>query len=263
MKKRLLTTSIAVLLILSQALSLADSATIRYNEKNSTVNVRLQAQDYTQYKVLVQKSKQKYFYNVYDNDETFPLQMGSGAYRVVIYKRISGKKYRPIKNLGTILHLGENDVYLQSVQNIDWKKTSKAVKIAKELALDKAQTEEQFKTIYEKVVRTVVYDNLKARIASKNHRYLPNIDETLLEGKGICYDYSSLIASMLRSLGIPTKMVHGRSKNTGKTYHAWNEVLLNGKWIVVDSTIDAGLYRRHRKYNFEKPNKDYKGSKNF
>ncbi len=263
MKKRLLATGISILLILSQGLTMADSALIRYNEKNSTVNVRLEADDYTKYKVMVQKSKKKYFYNVYDNDETFPLQMGSGAYRVVVYKNISGKKYRPIKNLGRIMKLGENDVYLQSIQNISWDDTSKAVKIAKELSLDKAETEEQFKSIYEKVVKTVVYDNLKARMASKNHRYLPDIDETLLEGKGICYDYSSLMASMLRSLGIPTKMVHGRSKNTGKTYHAWNEVLINGEWVVVDSTIDAGLYRRNREYDFEKAEKDYKGSKNF
>jgi len=69
--------------------------------------------------------------------------------------------------------------------------------------------------------------------------YLPDIEKTYLEETGICYDYAALFAAMLRSIGIPTKLVKGYSKENPEVYHAWNEVLINGTWIVVDTTLDA------------------------
>lgn len=59
---------------------------------------------------------------------------------------------------------------------------------------------------------------------------------------GICYDYSSLFGSMLRSLGIPTKLVMGR-KDDIEAYHSWNEVYLEdeNKWVTIDTTYDAGM----------------------
>ena len=47
---------------------------------------------------------------------------------------------------------------------------------------------------------------------------------------------------MLRSVGVPTKLVMGR-KNDIKEYHAWNQVYLadNNEWINIDTTYDAGL----------------------
>ncbi|MBU5438687.1 transglutaminase domain-containing protein [Tissierella sp. MSJ-40] len=45
---------------------------------------------------------------------------------------------------------------------------------------------------------------------------------------------------MLRSQGIPTKLVKGY-KNDLKAYHAWNEVLLDNNWVIVDTTYDAAL----------------------
>ncbi len=263
MYKRLLVIFVTLALMFALGISFADDGTISFNEKNSTVSVKLIDSDYSQYKVLVQKSNSKYFYNLYKENEVFPLQMGSGTYQVAIYKHVSGKKYRPINSTSQVVNLGENDVYLQSVQNINWEDTMRAIKLAKELSLDKAKTEEQFKAIYDEIVKTIVYDDFKAQIVSQDVRYLPVIDETLDKRSGICYDYSSLMASMLRSLNIPTKMVHGKSSNTGDVYHAWNEVLLNGKWIVVDSTVDAGLFGANMNYNFDKPVQDYKGTKNF
>lgn len=51
-----------------------------------------------------------------------------------------------------------------------------------------------------------------------------------------CGGIATLVASVFRSLGIPTKIVHGRFiENDPEMRHAWNEVLLeNGKWIPFD-----------------------------
>jgi transglutaminase-like putative cysteine protease len=95
------------------------------------------------------------------------------------------------------------------------------------------------------VVDNIEYDS--AKVYNLMYDYLPDIEKTYLEKTGICYDYASLFAAMLRSIGIPAKLVKGYSKENPDVYHAWNEVLLNGKWIVVDTTLDASNPRSNEK----------------
>ena len=66
--------------------------------------------------------------------------------------------------------------------------------------------------------------------------YLPDPDETLSTKKGICYDYAALAAAMLRSQGIPTKLITGYVSSGGsELYHAWNMIWLEESgWITVE-----------------------------
>ena len=79
--------------------------------------------------------------------------------------------------------------------------------------------------------------------------YLPQVDEVLETRKGICLDYSSLMASMLRTQGIPTRMEIGYA---GTAYHAWISCYLkeigwvngiiqfDGKnWSMMDPTFTS------------------------
>lgn len=261
MKRKICVLSLILSLLFLQGNVFADGASIEFDAENSVVRVKFDSSNYENYKVQVSKGSTKYNYNLYDGDEVFPLQMGSGSYTVKLYERVSGNKYRSISSKTNYLKLEENKVFLQSVQNINWSDKSKAISLAKELGLEKATTKEQFQSIYDEIVKSIVYDYQKA--SSVSTRYLPTIDSVYVEKKGICYDYSALMASMLRSLNIPTKMIHGYSVNTGEVYHAWNEVLLNEKWIVVDTTIDAQLFRMGNPYQGEKSTGDYKAEKEF
>ena len=59
--------------------------------------------------------------------------------------------------------------------------------------------------------------------------YLPDIDSTLSSGTGICFDYAAVMASMLRSLGIPTKLTIGYSASVR---HAWVDVYIESiGWV--------------------------------
>ncbi len=51
-----------------------------------------------------------------------------------------------------------------------------------------------------------------------------------------CGARATVVASILRKLNIPTKIIHGRYiENNPEMRHAWNEVLLdNGKWVAFD-----------------------------
>lgn len=80
--------------------------------------------------------------------------------------------------------------------------------------------------------------------------------------KGICYDYSSTLAGILRSNNIPTKVVMGFAPEID-TLHAWNEILVDGKWVVVDTTYDSAYANAGQEYTMKKdgslfqPNKVY------
>jgi len=61
--------------------------------------------------------------------------------------------------------------------------------------------------------------------------------------KGDCSEHSDLFTALARSLGIPTRSVSGLifsgDENTGNFgAHAWNEVVIDGKWVAVDPTWD-------------------------
>lgn len=91
------------------------------------------------------------------------------------------------------------------------------------------------------MVKNIQYDTEKA--ATVQNGYLPSPDETLRTGKGICFDYASLAAAMLRSEGIPCKLITGYVGE--ETYHAWNSFYLESEgWITVEIRAKADEWQR-------------------
>ncbi len=62
--------------------------------------------------------------------------------------------------------------------------------------------------------------------------------EIISEKKGDCSEHALLFTTLARAVGIPAREVSGLSYMGDKTLafgpHAWNEVLLDGKWVTVD-----------------------------
>ncbi|MBQ2582903.1 MAG: transglutaminase domain-containing protein, partial [Erysipelotrichaceae bacterium] len=84
----------------------------------------------------------------------------------------------------------------------------------------------------------------KAKAESVQSGYLPDPDETLATGKGICFDYASLTASMLRSQGIPTKLIFGYV-SPNDVYHAWNMIYTEeAGWIVAEFKVNENDWNR-------------------
>jgi transglutaminase/protease-like cytokinesis protein 3 len=61
---------------------------------------------------------------------------------------------------------------------------------------------------------------------------------------------------MLRSEGIHTKLLKGY-KSDMKEYHAWNEVLIDGNWVTIDTTYDAALNNLKNKPSMYKNSNEY------
>ena len=185
-------------------------------------------------KVKIEKDK-TYFYDLKNDGtvENFSLQMGNGEYKISILENIEGVFYLPVSTKTVIQNLkNPNEAFLTSIQNINWNKDSFAVVKAKELTKKLKYNTSKVKAIYKFLLK-----NYKYEYETYKSGYLPNIDAIFKSHKGMCYDYSSMFAAMLRSIGIPTKLVTGDSKNT-KGFHAWNEVYLNKKWVIIDVSYD-------------------------
>lgn len=226
-------------------------------------------------KLIIQKDEKKYTYNLkskatYDN---FPLQMGDGNYSLKVYENTTGTKYKNVyAESSTIDIKDEIAVFLTSNQQISWNLENKAIILANELVI-KALKDKQAKNknvlnvvlsdnekiavIYNYVINNMDYDYNKIKTLA--YDYIPSIDTILQDRKGICFDYSVLLASMLRSQGIPAKLIKGYSTNTS-VYHAWNEIYLSSekRWIIVDTTFDAYMVDNKKSYTMEKALKDYK-----
>lgn len=85
--------------------------------------------------------------------------------------------------------------------------------------------------------------------------------------QSICYGYSNLFAAMARAVGLRAKVVNGAIiwPTLGQSWaaqgqsqeHAWNEVLVNGQWITLDTTWDSGNMDFKTKTFTQAPHADY------
>lgn len=182
----------------------------------------------------------------YDHDltpgkrEFFPL-MGSGSYDVKIYEQFSGNKFAPLVE-GTFEVNISNSIstYLYPNKYVDFDGNSACVKKAAEVCAGITDDVEKIAEIFNYVTENISYD--KTLAATVQSGYVPNPDNTLSKGTGICFDYTSLFAAMCRSQGIPTRLVIGYAEP--KIYHAWNEVYTEETgWITPE------LFLKKKGYN--------------
>lgn len=202
-------------------------------------------------KVIIECGSDKYTYDLNGKGEydSYPLQMGNGKYKVSVFENITGNKYSTKQTATIDVKLtDENSPFLVPNIYVKFSETTAAVKKANELTDGVTDELEKLDIIYNYIISNIIYDTEKAKTVKSG--YLPDVDDTLSTNKGICFDYASIMAVMLRAEGIPAKLVTGYSSNLS-AYHAWNEVytketgwiILNemyldgDEWKLMDSTI--------------------------
>lgn len=117
---------------------------------------------------------------------------------------------------------------------IDLESDEIVISKAAELRESSDSNEEFIDKVY-KLIRSMEYDQeLFDKNKETGRLYIPDINSKFEESKGICVDKSWMVALMLRSQGIPTKIVDGYQEFIGA--HSWNEVLINGQWVHIDAT---------------------------
>lgn len=196
-------------------------------------------------KFQVIKGDITYNYNI-DSKGTpsiFPIQSGDGDYQFKVMENITDKKYSKMYAVECTVKLeDEFQPFLRPSDYVNYSETSACVKKAQELSKDASDVLEVVGGVFEYVCDTVKYDKKKAQTVQTG--YLPDPDETMKTGKGICFDYAALAAAMLRSQGIPTKMVFG-NVSPDDLYHAWNMFYTEETgWVTVKYEAKGGDWNR-------------------
>lgn len=178
--------------------------------------------------------------------QVFPFSDGSGDYRIGVYTNVENTLYAT--EYQTTLSVSLQNEYLPFLypnQYVWFTKDTKAVEKAARIVSPADTDLDAVALIYDYVVNHVSYDWDEAKNVESG--YLPDVDEVLESGKGICFDYSALMAAMLRSQRIPTRLEIGYA---GTTYHAWISTYIeeigwvngiiqfNGTdWSLMDPTL--------------------------
>ncbi|MCL1843388.1 MAG: sortase [Defluviitaleaceae bacterium] len=180
--------------------------------------------------------------------ETFPLSGGNGVYDIGVFERVTGNQFATVMRLETdITLIDEFAPFLRPNQFVNFYAGSRVVLKAAEIVRDAENTLENVARIYAFVVENIEYDfELAATVRSG---YVPDLELVLERRKGICFDYAALMTAMLRSRGIPTKLVIGYA---GNVRHAWinvhtteygwvnNVIWFDGeRWHLMDPTFSA------------------------
>lgn len=184
----------------------------------------------------------KYNYDLPSGEETvFPLNMGDGSYTFRLMEQVSGSKYACVwwESCPVAMEDGFQP-FLRPSQLVPYRQNSACVEKGMELAAACDTDAEVAGAVYGYLVENIRYDKKKAETVQSG--YLPDPDETLRTGKGICFDYAALAASMMRSVGIPCKLITGYVKDT---YHAWNSFYLKDQgWVTVEIRAQVNTWQR-------------------
>ena len=187
--------------------------------------------------VTIQGPANTYTYVLRKKDnEVLPLTEGNGSYKISVLKNVDGNKYANVLGATISVTLADEfQPYIRPNQYVDYAANTKCVKKADSLC-KKANTElKKMKKIYNWVIKYFKYDNDKAKTVQAG--YVPVLDTIYDAKKGICFDYAATMTAMMRSQGIPVKLVIGY---TGSEYHAWVNVYSKKKGWITGAIYIAG-----------------------
>lgn len=209
-----------------------------YNGDSSIVKLQLIGPDYM-----------TYTYDLYNTEyEVFPLSAGDGVYQLGVYENVEGNQYATIfSEQLSVTITNPMGAFLYPNQYVKFNESSQVVSEAAQVVAQAHDDLEAINYVYNYVVANITYDYDKA--ANVQSGYVPNVDEILSAKTGICLDYAAVMASMLRSQQIPTRLEVGYA---GDAYHAWistyveNQGWINGliqfdgkNWSIMDPTFAA------------------------
>ena len=204
------------------------------NTAQGYVMVRCETETTQRIKVRLIGPTTTYTYNLTPLEWTaFPLSDENGVYQIVIYRNVVGTKYATVLSLTVEVTLEDPFApFLRSNQYVNFDNAPNAVAQAVALTVDLYDPLEKVAVIYDYVIDHLTYDQKLASTVKSG--YLPDLDQVLEKGKGICFDYAALVTGMLRSQGIPAKLVVGYA---GSVYHAWISV-----WTESTGWVDGVIY---------------------
>jgi hypothetical protein len=193
---------------------------VRYSGDAQKVKVQITCPDDVVYTYSLEPGKSSY--------DVFPLSSGDGSYKAAVYTIIRDSMYATAAEVKLDVRLNDPyRPYLYPNQYVWFTDSARAVTKAKEICRQANSDLDAVSIVYNYVSENIAYDYNEAETVKSG--YVPDVDAVLSRGTGICFDYCSVMAAMLRSQRIPTRLEIGYA---GTAYHAWISVYLsNIGWV--------------------------------
>lgn len=204
------------------------------NTDDGYVMVRYTGASQQRLKVQVKGPVTTYTYNLpHGQWAAFPLSDENGQYHVTVYINVVDSKYAAL--LSAVIDVDMEDEFepfLRSNQYVNFDAAPNTVSQAAALTNGMTDPLDKVSAVYHYVTGNISYD--KELAATVTSGYLPELDSVLARKTGICFDYAALMTGMLRSQGVPTKLVVGYA---GSAYHAWINV-----WSESTGWVDGVIF---------------------
>ena len=169
-----------------------------------------------------------YTYDLHGGNEVFPITAGNGSYTIGVFENISETKYSTALSFTVDAAItNEFGPYLYPNQYVNFDANSLPVAKAVDLAYTANSDLEVVENVYNYIIDHFTYDYEKAKTVVSG--YLPVVNDVYTSNTGICFDYAAVMATMLRSQNIPTRLEVGYM---GEEYHAWISIYIEDiGWI--------------------------------
>lgn len=194
-------------------------------------------------------AKLKYDINSDGEYEVFPLQFGSGKYQVSMFENVGGNKYSKEGTVKLNVKMdNELSCFLYPNQYVSYDDKTPCVVYTQEMCKDMTDQAEIYKAVCKYVTSNFVYDFIKSVTVKPGQ--LPEIDACWENKMGICQDLSAMTCAMLRSEGIPARLMIGTVG--ANTYHAWVVAVVNGEEKFFDPTAELNASSKNDTYTTER-----------
>ena len=194
------------------------------------------------------------------------LSFGAGDYDISIYTTTNTEEYGQYL-LWKKIQVKNEDTRDMSflMPNEHVQSDSEKIRNLAYMITEKSVTDyEKTRAIHDWVSRNIGYDVAELDKTAV-HSY--TAIETMEGKKAVCNGYANLTAALNRTIGIRTKIIGGTAKNnifassSKNSSHAWNETYINGKWMIQDTTWDAGgVDSKTNKFHFRLSHKYFNPS---
>ena len=183
--------------------------------------------------------------------EVYPLQLGRNNYTITLYAKSDNGKYGKIGSVKVAANMkDELSCFLYPNQYVNYKADSPCVLKAIELCKGMKDQKEIYNTICTFIKKNFVYDCIKSVTVANSSGMLPDIEYCWNNKMGICQDLSALTCAMLRSQGVPARLIIGRLGSG--TAHAWVLAVVNGEDVFFDPTAELNASSKAETYTTER-----------
>ncbi len=165
------------------------------------------------------------------------LTEGDGPYTISLHEQAYGTTYYDLQRISINVAMQDPLApFLISSIQVNYVDAPSAVTAAEISTVDCITPGAKADAIQDYVVSQLSYE-----VIPHPKDYICNLEMLLAGKRGACADYAALMCGMLRSQGIPAKMVYGYVSTGG--YHAWVMAYIDGKWVRYDPTFYDAMDR--------------------